>query len=192
MKTIVLRTAGLLFSASLLAASLSAQERGIDTKQSTLIIHVGKTGALSAFGHEHTVRGVIDSGRAEAGAHPFVEVHVNARALKVIDEGESDKARAEVQRTMLGPSVLDCENFKEIVFTSTSADSAGEGKWTLHGTLTLHGQTRPATVHLTLKGGHYTGDAIVKQTDFGIQPPGKAGIRAKDEVRVTFDVRLTD
>jgi len=45
-------------------------------------------------------------------------------------------------------------------------------------------------VNVTLKDGRYTGETIVKQTDYGIQPPGKAGIRAKDEVRVEFDVRL--
>ena len=190
MNPIRLPIMSLLFSASFLATSLSAQERAIDTKQSTLTIHVGKTGMLSALGHEHEIRGVIDSGSADTGAHPSVEVHVNARALKVIDTEESDKARAEVQSTMLGPSVLDSERFKEIVFKSTSADSEGEGKWTLHGTLTLHGQTKPATVHVTLKDGRYTGEAIVKQTDFGIEPPGKPGIRAQDEVRITFDVHL--
>jgi hypothetical protein len=31
----------------------------------------------------------------------------------------------------------------------------------------------------------------VKQTDFGIKPPGKAGVRAKDEVKIEFDVRLS-
>jgi polyisoprenoid-binding protein YceI len=190
MKTGLSRTLGLLFSAGLLATSLSAQERPIDAKQSTLTIHVGKTGMFSAFGHEHEIHGVIDSGNVELGAHPSVEVHVNASDLKVIDKEESDKDRAEVQSTMLGPSVLDSERFREIVFKSTSADSTGEGTWTLHGNLTLHGETKPATVHVTLKDGHYTGEAIVKQTDFGIKPPGVAGVRARDEVRIVFDVRL--
>jgi hypothetical protein len=45
-------------------------------------------------------------------------------------------------------------------------------------------------VHVTLKDGRYTGETIVKQTDFGIKPPGKVGVRAKDEVRIEFDVRL--
>jgi hypothetical protein len=43
---------------------------------------------------------------------------------------------------------------------------------------------------VTLKNGHYTGETTVKQTDFGIKPPGKAGVRAKDEVRIEFDVWL--
>jgi polyisoprenoid-binding protein YceI len=56
--------------------------------------------------------------------------------------------------------------------------------------LTARGQTRPVTVQVTLKDGRYIGAAIVKQTDFGIKPPGKAGVEAKDEVRIEFDVRL--
>ena len=44
---------------------------------------------------------------------------------------------------------------------------------------------------MTLKDGRYTGETIVKQTDFGIKPPGKAGVRAKDEVRIEFDVRMS-
>lgn len=169
---------------------LSAQQRTIDTQKSTLTIHVGKTGAFSALGHEHEVSAPIRSGTADTGAHPAVEIRVDARALRVIDKDDSAKDRAEVQKTMLGPEVLDSERYQEIVFKSTGAESAGQGQWTLRGNLTLHGQTRLVTVHVTLKDGHYTGESIVKQTDFGMTPPGKAGVRAKDEVKIEFDVQL--
>jgi polyisoprenoid-binding protein YceI len=184
-KTFILAAVSFLFT-----GILFAQQHAIDTKQSTLTIRVGKAGVFSALGHEHEIRGAINSGSAETGAHPSVEVHVNARALEVIDKDESEKARAEVQNTMLGPEVLDSERFNDIVFKSTSAESAGEGKWTLHGNLTLRGQTKPVIVQVTLKGGRYTGEAIVKQTDFGIKPPGIVGVRAKDEVRIEFEVQL--
>ena len=108
----------------------------------------------------------------------------------MIDKDDSEKDRAEVQKTVLGPEVLDSEDHQEIVFKSTDAESVGQERWALHGNLTLRGQTRPITVQVTLKDGRYTGEATVKQTDFGIKPPGKAGIRAKDEVRIEFDVRL--
>ncbi len=169
----------------------SAQQHNIDTQKSTLTIHVGKTGALSGLGHEHEVRAPIHSGTADTGAHPAVEIHVNTRELRVIDKDASEKDRAEVQNTMLGPEVLDSEAHPEIVFKSTTAESAGQGQWTLRGNLTLRGQTRPVTVQVTLKDGRYTGEATVKQTDFGIKPPGKAGIRAKDEVKIEFEVWLT-
>jgi polyisoprenoid-binding protein YceI len=181
----------LLAAASLVCVLIvSAQQHNIDTQKSTLTIHVGKTGAFSAFGHEHEVRAPIHSGTADTGSHPAVEIHVNARELRVIDKDESDKDRVEVQKTMLGPEVLDSEHHQEILFRSTGAESAGQGKWTLRGNLTLHGQTRPVTVQVMLKDGRYTGETTVKQTDFGIKPPGKAGVRAKDEVKIEFDVRL--
>ena len=163
---------------------VTAQQHNIDTQKSTLTIDVRKTGAFSALGHEHEVRAPIHSGTADTGSHPAVEVHVDARALRVIDKDASEKERAEVQKTMLGPEVLDSERHQEIVFKSPGAEPAGQGRWTLRG------QTRPVTVQVTLKDGRYTGATTVKETDFGIKPPRKAGVRAKDEVKIEFDVRL--
>jgi polyisoprenoid-binding protein YceI len=180
-----------LVTASLLCAlGVSAQQHNIDTQKSTLTIHVGKTGVFSGLGHEHVVRAPILSGTADPGSKPSVEIHIDARALRVIGKDDSEKDRAEVQKTMLGPEVLDSAHHQEIVFKSTGAEAAGQGQWTLHGNLAIHGLTRPVTVEVALKDGGYTGEATVKLTDFGIKPPGKAGIRAKNEVRIEFDVRL--
>jgi polyisoprenoid-binding protein YceI len=186
----MMRTLSLVAVSLVYALGVSAPQHNIDTQNSTLVIHVGKTGAFSALGHEHEVRAPIQGGTVDTGSHPAVEIHVDARALRVIDKDDSEKDRAEVQKTMLGPEVLDSEHYPEIVFKSTGAEPSGQGRWTLRGNLTLRGQTRPVTVEVTLKDGRYTGDTTVKQTDFGIKPPGKAGIRAKDEVRVGFDVHL--
>src|ERR1700694_3618814 len=142
---------------------VNAQQHNIDAQKSTLTIHVGKTGAFSALGHEHEVRAPIHSGTADTGAHPAVEVRVDARALRVVGKDEPEKDRAEVQKTMLGPEVLDSERHQEIVFKSTGAKPAGQGRWTLRGNLTLRGQTRPVTVQVTLKDGRYTGATTVKQ-----------------------------
>src|ERR1700693_2300942 len=95
-------------SVFLAAASLvcvlgvSAQQRNIDPQKSTLTIHVGKTGAFSALGHEHEIHAPIHSGTADTGTNPAVEIHVIARDLKVTDKDASEKERAEVQKTMLG------------------------------------------------------------------------------------------
>ncbi|HEX9110211.1 MAG TPA: YceI family protein [Terriglobales bacterium] len=184
------RTVFLAAMSLMCALGVSAQQHKIDTQKSTLTIHVGKTGVFSGLGHDHEVRAPIQSGMADTGSHTAVEIHVDARALRVIDKDGSEKDRTEVQRTMLGPEVLDSEHYQEIVFKSTGAEAAGQGRWTLRGTLTLRGQTRPITVHVTLKDGQYTGETTVKQTGFGITPPGKGGVKAKDEVRIEFNVRL--
>ncbi len=178
-------------AATLLGAlGAGAQQHSIDTQKSTLTIHVGKTGAFSGFGHEHEVQAPIHSGTADTGAHPAVEIHVNARDLRVLDKDASDKDRAEVQASMLGPEVLDSDQHPEIVFKSTAAESTAPDRWTLRGNLTLHGQSHPVTVPVALKGGHFTGEASMKLTDFGIKPPGKAGVRAKDEIAIRFDAQL--
>jgi hypothetical protein len=67
--------------------------------------------------------------------------------------------------------------------------SFSSGQLTLRGALHKP-ETRPVTVEVSLKDGHYTGAATVKQADFGIKPPGKAGVKAKDEVKIQFDVQL--
>src|ERR1700693_2886762 len=109
----------------LAAASLAcvlgvgAQQHNIDTQKSTLTIHVGKTGVFSGLGHAQEVRAPIHSGTADTGSHPAVEIHVDARALRVIGKDDSEKDRAEVQQTMLGPKVLDSERHQDIVFKST-------------------------------------------------------------------------
>ena len=174
----------------LCALGVNAQQHNIDTQKSALTIHVGKTGLFSGLGHEHEVRAPIRSGSADTGAHVAVEIHVDARTLTVVGRDEPEKDRAEVQQTMLGPEVLDSEHYQEIVFKSTGAEAGGAGRWTLRGNLTLHGQTHPVTAQVTLKDGHYTGETTMKLTDFGIKPPGKPGTRAKDELKITFDVQV--
>ena len=147
------RTVFLAAASCVCGLGVSAQQHNIDTQKSTLAIHVSKAGVFSALGHEHEVRALIHSGTVDTGAHPAVEVYVDARELRVIGKGESEKDRAEVQKTMLGPEMLDSEHHQEIVFKSTAAEPAGPGRWTLHGNLTLRGQTRPVTLQVTLKDG---------------------------------------
>ena len=186
----MMRTVLLAAASFVCVLEVSAQQHNLDTQKSTLTIHVGKAGVFSALGHEHVVRAPIHSGTADTGSHPAVEVHVDAGALRVIDKDDSEKNRAEVQKTMLGPEVLDSEHHQEIIFKSTGTELTGHGRWTLRGNLTLRGKTRSVAVQTTLKDGRYTGETTVKLSDFGIKPPGKAGVKAKDEVRIAFDVQL--
>ncbi len=174
------------------AGAAGAEQRAIDIGKSTLTIRVYKTGLFSAFGHNHEITAPIARGIADTGEHPSVEVRVDARALRVVDADVSEKDRADIQRTMLGPEVLDSERFPEIIFQSQVAEPAGTDRWTLRGNLTLHGETRPVSVEVSLKNGHYMGHATMKQSDFGIKPVRAAGgtVKVKDEIRVEFDVPL--
>jgi polyisoprenoid-binding protein YceI len=168
-----------------------AQPRAIDTAKSVLTVHVSKSGPLSAFGHNHTITAPIAGGSADSKAHK-VELRVNARALRVADQKASEKDRGEIEKTMLGPEVLDAERHREITFQSISVEPAGTGTWRVQGNLTLHGETRPVEVEVREKDAHFVGSSRFKQTDFGMKPVKIAGgtVRVKDEVRIEFDIQL--
>jgi polyisoprenoid-binding protein YceI len=173
------------------AVSASAQPRAIDTKASSITVRVFKAGLLSAFGHDHDMEAPIAAGSVDVEARQ-VELRVNAATLRVRDPKASESDRAEIQKTMLGPQVLDTQQYPEIIFRSTSADRGEQGGWAVHGSLTLHGQTRPVTVTVKEENGHYAGFAVLKQSDFGIRPIKVAGgsVRVKDELRIEFDLQM--
>jgi polyisoprenoid-binding protein YceI len=146
---------------------------------------------FSAFGHEHEIAAPIREGKfSESESERSVELTVDARQMKVADKDVSDKDRAEIQETMLGPKVLDTGRFPDIHFRSTSVAPAGDGHWKVRGDLTLHGQTRPVSFEVRGQNGHYLGAAQLKQRDFGIEPINVGGgtIKVKDELRVEFDI----
>jgi polyisoprenoid-binding protein YceI len=170
-----------------------SQPRKIDPEKSVMTVRAFKSGMLGAFGHDHEIAAPVAAGTVDVTAHR-VQLRVNANAMRVRDQEGSEKDHAEIQKTMLGPEVLDAAKYSEIAFKSTTAESAGEGAWTVHGTLTLHGESRPVTVQVREKGGHFVGSANLKQTEFGIKPVKVAGgtVKVKDEVRVDFDIQLEE
>jgi len=177
-----------LLSTPLRAADASSQ-KAIDPEGSVLTVRVYKAGLFSALGHDHEIRAPIHAGVFDEDKRT-VDFVVDARALRVLDSGISDKDREEIKITMLGPKVLDAANFSEIRFHSTEVIGSGENGWTVHGDLTLRGQTHTVNVDVKRHDGRYRGTARLRQSDFGITPVTVAGgtIRVKDEVRVEFDV----
>jgi polyisoprenoid-binding protein YceI len=156
-----------------------------------MTVRVYKAGVFSAFGHNHEIAAPIADGKVDAAARQ-VELHVETRALKVLDPGVSEKDLAETQRVMLSSEVLNAEAHPAIAFRSTSAEPAGTGAWKVHGNLTVHGQTKAVDVDVRQEGEHYVGTSRFKQTEFGIQPVKVAGgaIRVKDEIRIEFNIQL--
>jgi len=180
-----------LVSGIALVSTCAAQQRAIDTAKSVLTVRVYKAGVFSAFGHDHEIVAPISSGSVDVNARR-VELHVRAAALRVRDPNASQKDRDEIQKTMAGSEVLGVEQYPEIAFRSTSAESAGARAWTVHGELSMHGQSRPVTVEVREKDGHYVGASQFAQSGFGITPVKVAAgaVKVKDELRVEFDIQL--
>ena len=161
----------------------------IDAERSTMTVRVFKAGLFSAFGHNHEIKAPIAEGRFNKEEHG-VMLRVHSTSLRVVDKDVSEKDRAEIQTTMLGPQVLDSQRFPEISFKSTAVERQGDGKYLVLGDLTLHGETRRIQVQVEGDGEHYRGWAQLKQKDFGITPVTVAGgtVKVKNEVKVEFDI----
>src|SRR5690242_4257392 len=83
-----------------------SQTRSIDLEKSVMTVRVYKAGVFSAFGHDHQISAAVTGGTVDVSARR-VELQVKAAALQVKDPDTSEKDRAQIQSTMLGPEVLD-------------------------------------------------------------------------------------
>lgn len=181
---------GALVASALLSASVNGETWAIDAQKSTLTVHVFKSGLFSAFGDNHEVKASVASGSVSDGEKPQVEIEVDARQMTVLDPDLAPAKRAEVQKRMLGPEVLDVAKFPEIRFKSTAVHSTGEGRWRVEGVLALHGKSVPLSLEVTGSKERFRGSATVKQRAFGIEPISVAGgtVKVRDDVKVDFEI----
>jgi hypothetical protein len=158
------------------------------------MVKVFKSGLFSAFAHDHLVRAPIALGEVRLGRDPGVELSIQSGQLVALDPKLAADKRAEVQRRMLGPEVLDSERYPEIRFRSTQVQPLAGDRWQVEGQLTLHGETRPVSLEVSGDGAHYSGRTRIKQRDFGIEPVSVAGgtVKVKDELLIEFDVYLAN
>jgi polyisoprenoid-binding protein YceI len=192
---------GVLAIAALLCASALAAPRVfvLSPEQSSVTLHVDKTGLFSGLGgHEHNVSAPAFSGRVTLApddpSENQVFVTFDARALRVMPEGEPPDDVAPVQETMLGPKVLDAARYPTIRFTSRRIAvrpvSAGKLEAHVEGVLELHGTVRNMNLLVQVESSSdrlvATGETTLKQSDFKIDPVSAAGgtVKVKDELTV--------
>jgi polyisoprenoid-binding protein YceI len=171
-------------------AMAAAQDTPIDFQRSTITIHVGKTGMLSAAGHDHTINAPISSGTIRESQAPYVEFTVATAKMSVQPDPRVDaKTQAEIQKDM-EETTLDISKFPEITFRSSRIEKLADGQWRVAGDLSLHGVTKPVTLTVTRIGESYKAHTTLKQTDFGIKPVVAAGgmIKVKNDVEIDFQI----
>jgi polyisoprenoid-binding protein YceI len=99
----------------------------LDRKQSRLEIRVFREGFLKAFGHDHVISATELSGQIQLAQPNFTEssvtLVVETSSLVVVDPGETEKDRNQVQSTMLGDTVLDAARYPQIRLTSSGVRS---------------------------------------------------------------------
>jgi polyisoprenoid-binding protein YceI len=189
LSTLALCTA-IVAAAPLLAQEKAAQEKAIDTPRSTITIHVGKSGLLSAAAHDHTINAPISSGAVMESGTPHIEFRVETAKMTVKPDPKVDaKDRATIQ-THMEEMTLETKTFPEITFRSSRVQKLADGQWKADGDLSLHGVTKAVSLTVKQTGESYTTRTVLKQTDFGIKPISIGGgmIKVKNEVEIDFQI----
>jgi polyisoprenoid-binding protein YceI len=191
--------AALLFALAASAAA-AADLYTVDPASSSLEVLTGKAGLFG--GHAHHVRVRRFSGEVafmpRVPVASTVRLDVDSGSLEVADTDLPARDVAKVQKTMISDRVLGVMRFPRIAFRSRTvredAGTDGGRRLRIGGLLALHGVTQaievPATV--TIEGDRLTaaGEAVLRQTDFGIKPfsAGLGTVRVKNEVKVRFTI----
>jgi hypothetical protein len=180
-----------LAAAIVVLAGPDQPEQAIDTERSSLTVHVGKAGLLSAAA-SRTLGQCADRRRNHRRRRRQASRMVHCRRTQAIGKarkGVPNKDRAEVQSNMQS-KVLESNIYPDIVFRSTEVRRTGALVWGVSGDLTLHGVTKPVSVDVTRQNDAYVGTVRIKQTEFGIQPIKIGGgvVRVKDELEISFRV----
>jgi len=173
----------------------------IDLSQSRVTATLTQEGFIARRYPTHRVEVKDFSGKIEVSekdeTQVAVEVEAEAKSLTNADEAMTEFERREFHN-VLNNSVLESDKFPKIKFVSASVSDARKSgdtrSFTLNGDLTLRDATKrvsfPVTVTISKDQLRATGDAELKQTDFGITPySGKLGmIRIGDEVKINFAI----
>ncbi|HEX2489337.1 MAG TPA: YceI family protein [Blastocatellia bacterium] len=173
----------------------------IDLSQSRVTATLTQEGFIARRYPTHRVEVKNFTGKIEAPERDetriAVEVEAETKSLTNADEGMTEFERREFHN-VLNNSVLESDKFPMIKFVSVSVSDARKSgetlSVTLNGDLTMRDATKrvsfPVTVTISKDQLRATGDAELKQTDFGIKPySGKLGmIRIGDEVKISFAI----
>jgi polyisoprenoid-binding protein YceI len=164
--------------------------------EATLTVHTGTTGAAAKAGHDLRIevagwRATLEL--ADDPAASSLTLTADSGSLTVLVGtggmqalGDDDKLK--IKRT------LDADVLKggAIEFRSSRVETDGD-RLTVDGELDLLGTVRPLSFRLALgDDGLLTGEAIVRQTAFGIKPYSAmfGALKVADDVRVAVDGRL--
>jgi polyisoprenoid-binding protein YceI len=158
----------------------------------TLSVHTKRIGAAAKAGHDLLIHVTAWSATLTVGDESSLQLDADATSLRVqkgtggaMTLGDDDKANI---HTTIDDEIL---KRQDIAFRSTSVE-VRDGGMRVEGDLTVRGTTRPIAFDLAVAEGRLTGEAVVKQTDWGMKPYSAlfGALKVADEVRVEIDVRV--
>lgn len=177
----------ILFSSLLVAASFPAfaatQKYAIDPTHTQVSFTYNHFGFSNPTGRLEQIKGELNLDAADLSKSsieatmPLAGLHTGVPKL---DEH------------LKTPDFFDAAKFPDVVFKSTKVTKTGTGTLDIAGDLTVHGVTKPVTLHahvnkigenkmIASKSAGFDADATLKRSDFGM---GKYVPMVSDEVQV--------
>jgi polyisoprenoid-binding protein YceI len=162
-----------------------------------LTISTGRKGAAATAGHDLLIEVTSWNGSVEVGedgAPRTIALAADSASLRVLEgtggiqslgDNEKDAIRQTINDDVLKGGTIE--------FRSHAVEPSPDGgRLSVRGELELLGARRPITFELLIgEDGRLTGEATVKQTEWGIKPYSAlfGTLKVADEVRVAFDGR---
>jgi polyisoprenoid-binding protein YceI len=158
----------------------------------SLHVETGRSGAAAKAGHDLIIDVTSWEATLEVGDASSLELSADPTSLHVREgkggmQALGDDDKADIRKT-IDKDVL---KQKDVKFTSSSVESAGEGL-KVSGDLEMGGKSKPVSFDLSESGGTLTGSASVKQSDWGIKPYSAlfGALKVNDEVKVVVEAKL--
>jgi hypothetical protein len=159
-----------------------------------LTIRTGRTGGAAKAGHDLLIEVGSWEATLDLDAQPALTLSADSRSLKVLEGTGGIKSLSEDDKASI-LKTIDDEVLKgtPIEFRSSRVDRRGDGGLGVTGELGLGGRRSPVSFDLAAQGGRLTGEATVKQTDFGIKPYSTlfGALKVADEVRVAIEAQAS-
>jgi hypothetical protein len=157
----------------------------------TLTVRTGKGGAAAKAGHNLVIEVTRWAATLDESA---AELSADARSLRVRSGSGGISPLGDEEKAGIAQTI-DEEVLKgtAIVFRSSSVERSGD-RFEVSGELELSGAKRPLDFSLDVAGGHVTGSARVKQTDWGMKPYSAlfGTLKVADELEIAIDARSQD
>lgn len=149
----------------------------IGPSDGSLTIRTKKAGVGAKMAHDLVLEAKSWSGTvnfdADDPAASNGEVTVQPASLEVIDSSGGVKPLSDGDRKDIAKNInekaLQTKKYPDVTFRSTSV-SGGGSAYKVEGELTITGQTKPATLDVTVDGTNVVVKGKVVQTDFGVKP----------------------
>jgi polyisoprenoid-binding protein YceI len=158
----------------------------------SLHVETGRSGAAAKAGHDLIIDVTSWEATLEVGDESSLELSADPSSLHVREgkggmQALGDDDKADIRKT-IDKDVL---KKKDIAFTSSSVESAGDGL-KVSGELAMGGKSQPISFDLSESGGTLTGSASVKQSDWGIKPYSAlfGALKVNDEVKVVVEAKV--